>query len=665
MTLAACQKSENEAPIHEDGLYTYRFSINEDTKAIIGDNNIEWVSGDRVGMYVGDYTGYANIDMTTTPKSVIIYSRSAIAAGTLAYAYAPYDGTNSDVTYTKVAVSPIQQGSTVSAMPLAGIPFEVVDGLEIPDGSTSASTNGEIQFFNLGSLINFKIYSTDEALQSETIKSVKFEANEVIAGDAYIDLSCVDAEDETTLELVVDGNESTTVTVNEEVAIAAAKADATPVKMVILPGTFEGTLTITTDVATYTKTIPSREFVRSHSRTFGIDLAGAERTEGVEEVVVNLPYSEAFTSNQGQFEIDNVVLPEGQTNLWSFDASYGAKVTAYIGGQNLASESWLVSPWMDLTEVAGAKVTFSHAGRYFTDINTAKNECTFWAKSDEEGADWEQLTIDNYFTNTSWTYVDATVSLNDFVGKKVKVAFKYTSTSTKAGTWEIKNFSAVATKADPELAYGDGSIVVEATVSDTTIDAPELTNPHDLTVSYASSNEEVANVDNAGNVTLLGVVGTATITASFAGNDNYEAGEASYKIKVSNPSSTVPDPETIVFAEWTPALENSVQYTDPFDGGNFTIAFAGGANDGKYYTTGTGIRTYGGGTITIASTEYTIAKIEFTWSGTYKPEADVADPEGYSTETCAWTGEANTIVLTRPTGSGHWRLQAVTVTYAN
>lgn len=62
--------------------------------------------------------------------------------------------------------------------------------------------------------------------------------------------------------------------------------------------------------------------------------------------------------------------------------------------------------------------------------------------------------------------------------------------------------------------------------------APTLTNPNNLTVSYASSVPEVAEVDAAtGDVTVKGV-GETQITASFAGNDQYEAGEASYTLTV-------------------------------------------------------------------------------------------------------------------------------------
>ena len=148
-----------------------------------------------------------------------------------------------------------------------------------------------------------------------------------------------------------------------------------------------------------------------------------------------------------------------------------------------------------------------------------------------------------------------------------------------------------------------------------------------------------------------------TVTAKAAGLTSVEGTTSA---TLTDPSSSTPAPETIVFADL--GLENGVQYLEPFDGGNFTITFAGGGNDGKYYTTGQGIRVYAGGSFTVAST-YTIANIEFTWDGSNAPTSDVASPAGYSTSTKTWTGEAKSIILTRPSGSGHWRLKKVTVTY--
>lgn len=117
---------------------------------------------------------------------------------------------------------------------------------------------------------------------------------------------------------------------------------------------------------------------------------------------------------------------------------------------------------------------------------------------------------------------------------------------------------------------------------------------------------------------------------------------------------------SIVFADL--GLKNGVQYSDPFDGGDFTVTFAGGGNDGKYYDTGTGIRIYGGGTMTIAAKSGTLKKIVITFDGTYKPEAaNVVDGGTYDPTTGTWTGDAETVVFTRPDGSGHWRVKKIEV----
>lgn len=128
------------------------------------------------------------------------------------------------------------------------------------------------------------------------------------------------------------------------------------------------------------------------------------------------------------------------------------------------------------------------------------------------------------------------------------------------------------------------------------------------------------------------------------------------------------DEKTITFSELS--LENGVQYSDPFTSGDISVTFAGGANDGKYYTTGSGIRTYGGGTITIEASGQTITKIALKFSGeSYAPSAanvwscTGGSGTGTSGVEASWSGSATKIVLTRPSGSGHWRLQSVTVTY--
>ena len=120
---------------------------------------------------------------------------------------------------------------------------------------------------------------------------------------------------------------------------------------------------------------------------------------------------------------------------------------------------------------------------------------------------------------------------------------------------------------------------------------------------------------------------------------------------------------TITFAEL--GLENGVQYSDPFDGGDFTVTFVGGANDGKYYNTGAGIRLYGNGQMIVAakSGDLTQIKVTFADGDNYRPDAaDVVDTGTYDPTTGVWTGSAPSVTFTRPAGSGHWRIQAVEAT---
>ena len=107
----------------------------------------------------------------------------------------------------------------------------------------------------------------------------------------------------------------------------------------------------------------------------------------------------------------------------------------------------------------------------------------------------------------------------------------------------------------------------------------------------------------------------------------------------------------------------TVQYADPFDGGDFTVTFGGGGNNGKYYTTGSAIRVYGGGTMTIAAKSGTLTKLVITYDGANKPtDGTVVDGGTYDAETGEWTGSAASVVFTRPTGSGHWRVQKIEAT---
>ena len=87
------------------------------------------------------------------------------------------------------------------------------------------------------------------------------------------------------------------------------------------------------------------------------------------------------------------------------------------------------------------------------------------------------------------------------------------------------------------LSYDVTAFEVE--LNDNSFVAPTLNNPNSLTVTYSSSNEDVALVDeNTGELVLeTSAEGTVKITASFAGNENFKSGSASYTITIIDPNS--------------------------------------------------------------------------------------------------------------------------------
>lgn len=121
----------------------------------------------------------------------------------------------------------------------------------------------------------------------------------------------------------------------------------------------------------------------------------------------------------------------------------------------------------------------------------------------------------------------------------------YASTSTM-GLVKIFKKSDGTSKQAAGLAY-DAADAEKSVILGETFTAPTLTNPHSLTVSYESDNTDVAEVANNGSVTIK-ATGKAVITASFAGNDDYKAGSASYTIIVTNHAGTAADPYSVADA---------------------------------------------------------------------------------------------------------------------
>ena len=154
-------------------------------------------------------------------------------------------------------------------------------------------------------------------------------------------------------------------------------------------------------------------------------------------------FAETFTTGQGQFTIQDVSLPEGLTYIWAHSSQYKCmKASAYVQ-QAYASESWLVSPAISLSNVSSAKLSFEHCCKYETN---PQQEMTVWVTSNYTGdvttTAWTQLMLSAYGSNFSWIN-SGDIDLSSYVGGDVVVAFKYVSTTSSAPSWEVKNFKIV------------------------------------------------------------------------------------------------------------------------------------------------------------------------------------------------------------------------------
>lgn len=330
IALVSCNKQEVEAPNPQEVQYEYTFEIAGDTKAFIGDNCVVWESGDQIGVYTDGQNGMAHNAGGVkfgSPVSFSIKSSKALVVGDNVHCYYPYASENSeDVRTVNMSIATAQ--TEKDQMPMVSLPFTVTEDL----AANTEKPVGQILFANLGSVIEFNVYSTTEEYQSETIQSVTFNADKAIAGDFVFNLTKVDYSKEETL--AISGYEATTVvsSLSTPVEVPAEKEHAKVVKMVVAPGTYAGNVVVTTDKATYTFSITTaKEFKRSSVKPLGLNLREDVRQENTssepEEVTATLTFDDL--ANRTEYSTSKQVWEQNGIKLTNDKASSTTNVGNY------------------------------------------------------------------------------------------------------------------------------------------------------------------------------------------------------------------------------------------------------------------------------------------------------------------------------------------------
>ncbi len=176
------------------------------------------------------------------------------------------------------------------------------------------------------------------------------------------------------------------------------------------------------------------------------DLLGADldatRCDGSTYISLPTLYEDGFgaTGFSSDWTTYNVVgAPIWQTSNVGNGTNYYATMNGFATG-NSTNEDWLISKSVSLVGKTQAAVSFT------SDVRYAGNSLQVYAT--------EQYTGDP--STTVWVILPATldsnnlafgdwvgsgnVSLNSFLGKNVRIGFRYTSTSFSAATWEVDDF---------------------------------------------------------------------------------------------------------------------------------------------------------------------------------------------------------------------------------
>ena len=229
-----------------------------------------------------------------------------------------------------------------------------------------------------------------------------------------------------------------------------------------------------------------------------------------------------------------------------------------------------------------------------------------------------------------------------------------TGTSGIPSGWLVLNYG------EAPLYWSKDTYTVE--ISASSYDWPVLVNPYSLSVTYASSNSSVATVTQQGAVTVHGL-GTATISAIFAGSQDYDPVTVSYTLTVTktNPNlawSSAAATGQIGVAFSGPTLSNPYSLTVTYSSSDSTVATIDGTGQVTLVDVGSssisaifaGNATYEAQTVSYALTVVSGGTVH-DWGTDAANEYTPSTTRSYITDVSNLTSSKMNLPATKPDGT--------------
>ena len=278
LALGACT---DDAPVEQpkSGGVDLTCIVESDLTAALGsstDNRHPWESGDRIGVYAVSSAPTLNAEASVTTNdgtSSIAFHVNRAETGDKLHAYFPYtkDNSSNDAKNVALSIAAVQSQSEAGAFDIANLPM-----VSYPQrlDAESLSEIPALQMHVLGGILRAKVFA-DGQYGDEKVQSIAFaDENTPMAGAFKLDLTGLSDE----ASLIVTGLASRTAKTQLSIpyAVPSSQASAKDIYMILAPGTYDGTLSVTTEKAVYTQPFQC-EMKRNACYDASINLSTAAR----------------------------------------------------------------------------------------------------------------------------------------------------------------------------------------------------------------------------------------------------------------------------------------------------------------------------------------------------------------------------------------------------